>query len=434
MDAIGVRRFDVVGVSYGGFVAYRMAAMYPEAVDRAVMVCAGVCLEETDLAAGLFPVAGVAEAAELLVPSRPADVRRLVHLTFVRPPPIMPSCFLRDYINVMGSDHNQEKTELLHTLINGRKLSDLPKISQPTLIIWGEQDQVFPMELAHRLESFSLARDRFLRRRFFSAGLRPFSIRLPSPAGAGTSVHVWAPRRPARGPVLLLHGFGASTTCQWASYLRPLLAAGFDPIVPDFLFFGDSCTLAADGSEVSQATAVKAAMDAIGLSRFHWSASARRKTDFAAGLFPVAGVAEAAELLVPSRPADVRRLVHLTFVRPPPIMPSCFLRDYINVMGSDHNQEKTELLHTLINGRKLSDLPKISQPTLIIWGEQDQVFPMELAHRLERHLGEKSRLVVIKKAGHAVNLEKDKEVCKNIVEYLREPILSALNGEKHSMH
>ena len=24
------------------------------------------------------------------------------------------------------------------------------------------------------------------------------------------------------------------------------------------------------------------------------------------------------------------------------------------------------------------------QPTLIIWGEQDQVFPMELAHRLER--------------------------------------------------
>lgn len=49
---------------------------------------------------------------------------------------------------------------------------------------------------------------------------------------------------------------------------------------------------------------------------------------------------------------------------------------------------------------------------------------------MNRHLGEKSRLVVIKKAGHAVNLEKDKEVCKNIVEYLREPILSALNGEK----
>jgi hypothetical protein len=31
---------------------------------------------------------------------------------------------------VMGSDHIQEKTEILHALINGRKLSDLPKITQ----------------------------------------------------------------------------------------------------------------------------------------------------------------------------------------------------------------------------------------------------------------------------------------------------------------
>jgi hypothetical protein len=34
---------------------------------------------------------------------------------------------------VMGSDHLQEKTELLHALINGRKLSDLPKINQVSL-------------------------------------------------------------------------------------------------------------------------------------------------------------------------------------------------------------------------------------------------------------------------------------------------------------
>jgi pimeloyl-ACP methyl ester carboxylesterase len=130
MDAMGVRRFAVVGVSYGAFVAYRMAAMYPEAVERTVLVSAGVCLEESDLSAGLFPVSDVGEAAELLIPRRPAEVRRLVKLTFVRPPPIMPSCFLRDYINVLGSDHIQEKTELLHTLINARKLSDLPKIRQ----------------------------------------------------------------------------------------------------------------------------------------------------------------------------------------------------------------------------------------------------------------------------------------------------------------
>nr|XP_051211342.1 uncharacterized protein LOC127328809 [Lolium perenne] len=39
--------------------------------------------------------------AALLVPRRPDEVRRLVRLTFVRPPLIMPSCFLWDYIKVL---------------------------------------------------------------------------------------------------------------------------------------------------------------------------------------------------------------------------------------------------------------------------------------------------------------------------------------------
>uniref|UniRef100_A0A804LL90 AB hydrolase-1 domain-containing protein n=1 Tax=Zea mays TaxID=4577 RepID=A0A804LL90_MAIZE len=278
------------------------------------------------------------------------------------------------------------------------------------------------------LLSFSAARDRFLRGRFLSAGLRPFSVRLPSPAGTSTVVHLWAPPRPARRPVLLLHGFGASATWQWAPYLRSLLAAGLDPIVPDLLFFGASSSTVPDRSDTFQARTVKAAMDGMGVRRFAVervvlvsSGVCLEEGDLAAGLFPVADVGEAAELLVPRRPAEVRRLVKLTFVRPPPIMPSCFLKDYINVMGSDHLEEKAELLHALINDRKLSDLPKINQPTLIIWGEQDQVFPMELAHRLERHLGESSRLVVVKNAGHAANLEKSKEVCKSIIDYFQEP-------------
>jgi len=56
------------------------------------------------------------------------------------------------------------------------------------------------------------------------------------------------------------------------------------------------------------------------------------------------------------------------------------------VMCTDNVKEKTELLYALISGRKLSDLPKISQQTLIIWGEQDQVFPLELGLRLKRFI------------------------------------------------
>jgi len=53
--------------------------------------------------------------------------------------------------------------------------------------------------------------------------------------------------------VLLLHGFGASVTWQWAPYLRSLLAAGLDPIVPDLLFFGASSSTVPDRSDTFQA-------------------------------------------------------------------------------------------------------------------------------------------------------------------------------------
>lgn len=78
----------------------------------------------------------------------------------------------------MCRDYVEERRELIRALANGRKLADLPRISQvchifnitldhcvhvisflllvqqPTLLVWGELDQIFPLELAHRLKRF----------------------------------------------------------------------------------------------------------------------------------------------------------------------------------------------------------------------------------------------------------------------------------------
>ena len=104
MEALGATHFaGVVGVSYGGFVGYRIAAMFPRAVDRVVLICAGVCLEEADLASGVFVVSDVSEAAGLLVPQTTDKLRQLVKLTHHRPPRVVPSCFLADYIQVSNN-------------------------------------------------------------------------------------------------------------------------------------------------------------------------------------------------------------------------------------------------------------------------------------------------------------------------------------------
>ncbi|CAK9145031.1 unnamed protein product, partial [Ilex paraguariensis] len=92
------------------------------------------------------------------------------------------------------------------------------------------------------------------------------------------------------------------------------------------------------------------------------------------------------------------------------------------VMCTTYIQERTELIEALHKDRKLSDLPKITQPTLIIWGEHDQIFPLELAHRLKRHLGENAELVIIKKAGHAINMEKPKKLYKHLKSFLINPL------------
>jgi pimeloyl-ACP methyl ester carboxylesterase len=102
MEAHGVRRMNVVGVSYGGFVGYSLAALFPERVEKVVLCCAGVCLEDKDMEDGLFVVKNIDEAAMILIPQTPEKMKQLVKLTFVKPFKVMPACFLTDFIDVSG--------------------------------------------------------------------------------------------------------------------------------------------------------------------------------------------------------------------------------------------------------------------------------------------------------------------------------------------
>ena len=97
-----MQKFSMVGLSYGGFVGYSMAAQFMEAVERVVICCAGVCMEEKDLIEGVFAVSDLEEAGRILVPRSPGKLRELVGYAFFRPPPVglIPSCFLADFIDV----------------------------------------------------------------------------------------------------------------------------------------------------------------------------------------------------------------------------------------------------------------------------------------------------------------------------------------------
>ncbi|KAG6775382.1 hypothetical protein POTOM_018831 [Populus tomentosa] len=102
MEAQNVAKMDVFGLSYGGFVAYSMAAQFKERVGRVALGCAGVCFEEKDEGSiKVFKVTTAEEAVSILLPQTPEKAREMVRLSFYKPPPSMPSCFLWDFIEDM---------------------------------------------------------------------------------------------------------------------------------------------------------------------------------------------------------------------------------------------------------------------------------------------------------------------------------------------
>ncbi|XP_061344305.1 uncharacterized protein LOC133290252 [Gastrolobium bilobum] len=307
-----------------------------------------------------------------------------------------------------------------------------------------------------RCFSFTASRDRCFRYSFSNAGLKSTTTDL----GDGTIMHCWVPKthNDSKSSLLLIHGFGANSMWQWSEFISPLTHR-FNVYVPDLVFFGESYTTRPERSESFQAHCVMGLLEAHGVRRMSvvgisyggfvaYSMAAQfpesvekvvlccagvcfEEKDMDEGMFKVKSVDEAVSILLPQTPEKMRQLLQLTFVKPIKVMPSCFINDYIDVMCTENFQEKKELIEALHKDRKLSDLPKITQHTLVIWGEQDQVFPLELAHRLKRLLGEKAQLVVIKNAGHALNVEKPKELYKNFKSFLIDPITPSLQ-ENHS--
>ncbi|KAL6225167.1 hypothetical protein ACLB2K_004018 [Fragaria x ananassa] len=306
---------------------------------------------------------------------------------------------------------------------------------------------------------FSLiaSRDSCFRSSFSSAGLKSTTTDL----GEGTIIHSWVPKHPSpsKPTLLLIHGIGANAMWQWHEFITPLTSR-FNLYVPDLIFFGDSYSSRSERSESFQARCVMGLMEAHDVKgKMHvagisyggfvaYSMAAQygerierlvlccagicaEEKDMEKGMFQVKSVEEAVSILLPQRAAQVRQLMKISFYKPATNVPSCFLNDFIEVMCTDHLKERRELIEELHKDRQMSDLPKITHPTLIIWGEHDLVFPMELAHRLKRQIGETAELVTIKNAGHAINVEKPKEMQKYMKSFLLDP-LPQPKQEKHS--
>jgi pimeloyl-ACP methyl ester carboxylesterase len=142
----------LVGTSYGGMVAFRMAEMYPNFVKKVVISSSGVGFMSTSLDV-LLARSNLSSISELLLPSSVKGMKVfLANVTYKAM--WLPNFILHDMLQVLYEENREERKQLLDHMIFGTKDAlPLPQLSQEKfLIVWGEHDEIFNINLAYELQ------------------------------------------------------------------------------------------------------------------------------------------------------------------------------------------------------------------------------------------------------------------------------------------
>ena len=140
VQALGIQRFHIAGSSMGGHIAGVLAHDFPERVLSLTLVEShGVrspapSLVDVEIARGDFP----------LVPATAREFMRLVELAFVRRP-FLPAVVLRA---LCGDALESRPLQMqLWRALTGPQAhlleSLLPRLTLPTLVVWGDTDRFF---------------------------------------------------------------------------------------------------------------------------------------------------------------------------------------------------------------------------------------------------------------------------------------------------
>jgi pimeloyl-ACP methyl ester carboxylesterase len=140
LDSLGIDRAHVVGHSFGGRVAIKLASRWPERVDRLVL---------TD-SAGIRPPRTLKYHAQV----RTFKALRWLSQASIVPAPLRRWAGARTAHN--GSSDYQQATGTLRgsfvRVVNEDLRAALPHIQAPTLLIWGARDEDTPLADAKLME------------------------------------------------------------------------------------------------------------------------------------------------------------------------------------------------------------------------------------------------------------------------------------------
>ncbi|MED6159898.1 hypothetical protein PIB30_046550 [Stylosanthes scabra] len=149
LKKLGVENCVVVGFSYGGMVAFKMAEMYPEMIKA--LVISGSILAMTDsISVTTLQELGFSSSSELLLPTSVKGLKALLSVAAYKKL-WFPDRLHKDFLEVMFSNR-KERAELLEGLVISNRDITIPNFTQRIHLLWGEKDQIFKLELAQNMK------------------------------------------------------------------------------------------------------------------------------------------------------------------------------------------------------------------------------------------------------------------------------------------
>lgn len=142
LDALAIDRAMIVGHSFGSFVARRLALDHPDRVDRLALIGTGWLGSNDVLREVHASLNGISD------PVSRQFAREFQASTAYAP---VPGEFFERIVDESLKLPARLWPELLGSVIKYDDRSELPRLSVPTLLLWGDRDALFPRDDQDRL-------------------------------------------------------------------------------------------------------------------------------------------------------------------------------------------------------------------------------------------------------------------------------------------
>lgn len=240
--------------------------------------------------------------------------------------------------------------------------------------------------------------------------------------------------------ILLVHGFGGDKD-NWTRFARHL-AGKYRVIAPDLPGFGESSRIESARYDIdTQTLRLKNFANALDIEKFHIAGnsmggwiSANYAVKFPGDLLSLtlmnsAGLisSEKSEMMImvengfnPLLVSDVKdydRLMKFVFVKPP-YVPGSLKREFAE-KAVEHRDFNDKIFADLRERSPLMEklLPRITAPSLIIWGDTDRVLHVSGADIFDRGIKD-SRVYILEKCGHLPMIERPEETAGVFLKFI----------------